>query len=176
MAKKRFNSVLYTKGKFGKRLRETLDTDNELLYSHGRYATKIREEDLPEDYAKIHSRAIWYMTGYLKTSGVRDVRFRAINNNHLFKDDYLFISYDEPIVEVVDQWGLTDFDNYDVAICGPSIIPVVLAIEKHSDVDTTEVRKRIQEKVLWYKENHADDYKRQFGNEPIDVFERYKNA
>ena len=176
MTKKKFGSFLYTKGKFGKGFRETLDTDAEFLYSRGRYPTKIREEDLPEDYVKIRSRTIWYMFGFLKASGVKDVRYDARKVNHLFKDDYLFISYDKPIVEVVSQWGTTDFDDYDVAICGNSIVPIVLAIEEHSDADTTEVRKKIQEKVLWYKENCADDYERCFGDELIDVFEHYKNA
>ena len=41
---KRINATCYTKGKFGKRLRETLDTDNEYLYSQGRYPTKIKKE------------------------------------------------------------------------------------------------------------------------------------
>ena len=51
--KPRINSFIYTYGKFGKGLRETLDTENKFLYSHGRYPTKIVAEDLPEDYIKI---------------------------------------------------------------------------------------------------------------------------
>ena len=176
MAKKKFNSFLYTKGKFGRDFRETLDTNAEFLYSHGRYPTKIREEDLPDDYVKILSRSIWYMIGYLKASGVKDVRYDPRKVNHLFKDDYLLISYDKPIVEVMTQWGTTAFEDFDVAICGNSIVPIVLAIEKYSDADTTDVRKKIQEKVLWYKENCAEEYERFFGDELIDVFERYKDA
>ena len=59
--KKRLKSYLYTKGKFGKRFREVLDTNNEYLYSHGRYPTKIRKEDLTEDYIEFRSRVIWYI-------------------------------------------------------------------------------------------------------------------
>lgn len=36
----RIKAHFYTKGKFGKRFRETTDTDNEYLYSKGRYPTK----------------------------------------------------------------------------------------------------------------------------------------
>lgn len=92
---KRIKSYIYTQGKFGKGFRETLDTENIFLYSHGRYPTKITTEDLPKDYIKIHSRVIWYMTGYLKTSGIVDIQYRWVGENHLFKDDYIYISYKE---------------------------------------------------------------------------------
>lgn len=87
----KINAIFYTKEKFGKKFRETVDTDNEYLYSKGRYPTKIKEEDLPEDYIKFRSRAIWYMTGYVKTSGVFDIKYKAMKLNHLFKDDYIYI-------------------------------------------------------------------------------------
>ena len=32
--------MFYTKGKFGKAIRETLDTDNEYLYAQGKYKIK----------------------------------------------------------------------------------------------------------------------------------------
>ena len=67
---KRINSNVYTRGKFGKNPRETVDTDNEFLYSHGIYPTKIKKEDLPESYVEIRSRVIWYMLGYVKTADV----------------------------------------------------------------------------------------------------------
>lgn len=38
----RIKALFYTKGKFGKGFRETLDRDNEYLYSKGRYPTKIK--------------------------------------------------------------------------------------------------------------------------------------
>ena len=49
----RINSNWYTKGKFDrKNWRNTLDTENEFLYSKGRYPTKIKKEDLPSDYVQ----------------------------------------------------------------------------------------------------------------------------
>ena len=62
--RKRIGANVYTQGKFGKGLREIVDTDNPLLYSDGRYPTKLTAADLPEDYIKIRSRVIWYMKGY----------------------------------------------------------------------------------------------------------------
>ena len=70
----RINSNWYTKGKFDrKNWRNTIDTENEFLYSKGRYPTKIRKENLPNDYAEFRSRTIWYMTGFVKTSNVKDI-------------------------------------------------------------------------------------------------------
>ena len=58
----------------------------------GHYPKKIKKEDLPEDFVEFHSRSIWYMYGYLKTSGVIDVGYNPFKINHLFKDDYIYIS------------------------------------------------------------------------------------
>ena len=100
---KKINPYFYTQGKFGKRFRETVDTNNEYLYSRGHYPTKIKEEDLPEDYIEFRSRVIWYMIGYLKTSGVVDMDYKALKINHLFKDDYLYISYKEKLIKIIDN-------------------------------------------------------------------------
>lgn len=128
--KKRLNSNWYTVGKFGKRFRETMDTKNEYLYSKGRYPTKIKNEDLTEDYIEFRSRDIWYMTGYIRTSGVVDIGYTYIKENHLFKDDYLFISYKEKLKFEKSKFGFCEFINYDICICGNSIIPILLAIKK----------------------------------------------
>lgn len=157
MAKKRFNSTVYTCGKFGKELREILDTENQFLYAHGRYATKIRAEDLPKNYIRFHSRSIWYMKGYLKTSGIVDIGYRYCKENHLFKDDYIYISYKEKLRKEKGSWGIEDYVNYDVSICGNSIIPIVLAAEKNSGIDISEVKKLIEEKRLWLLENHPEE-------------------
>ena len=100
---KKINAYFYTQGKFRKRFRETVDTNNEYLYSRGHYPTKIKEEDLLEDYIEFRSRVIWYMIGYLKTSGVVDMDYKALKINHLFKDDYLYISYKEKLIKIIDN-------------------------------------------------------------------------
>ena len=74
----KLNSNWYTKGKLDRKTRRPTDQENEFLYSRGMYLTKIKEEDLPSDYIKFKSRSIWYMTGYLKTSGVKDLYYTYI--------------------------------------------------------------------------------------------------
>ncbi len=174
---KKINSNWYTRGKFGRKLRETVDIENEELYAMGQYQTKIKKEDLPEDYIEIRSRSIWYMTGYLKTSGVKDLYYTYMKENHLFKDDYLYISYDKKIEKSKNEFGYEDVKKYDFAICGNDIIDVLFAIEENSDIDTTKVRKKIVEKFEWWKENEHEDYKRFFdGKEVTDIFEYYKGV
>ena len=170
---KRINSPIYTQGKYGKHCREILDRDNEYLYSKGIYPTKIKKEDLPEDYIEVCSRTLWYMTGYLKTSGIVDMKYEMQKINHLFKDDYLYISYHEPLQKKEVWRGYFSFADYDAAICGNSIIPVVLAAEKYSGYDISEIREQIETKRVWYKENCYDDYFREFGDRDVDLFELY---
>ena len=163
--KKRINSYIYTLGKFGKGYREIADTDNPYLYSWGRYPTKIKEEDLPEDFLKIRSRSLWYMFGYIKTSGIVDIGYTWCKENHLFKDDYIYISYNNKLVKHTDKYGLVDYDNYDICISGNDIVRIVLWAEKYSKVNTKKVRKEIENKRVWLKNNEKEYYKECVGED-----------
>ena len=167
--KKRIKALFYTQGHFGNRIRETLDRNNPCLYSGGIYPTKITKEDLPEDYIPIHSRSIWYMHGYLKTSGIVDMDYTYCKENHLFKDDYIYISYKEKLRTEKDSWGYPRIVNYDVCISGNDIISIVLAAEKYSGFDTLSVRKKIEEKRVWLRDNEPEYYREAVG-EDEDIF------
>lgn len=172
---RKLNSNLYTKGKIDRNTWRPTDEKNELLYSMKWYPTKIKEEDLPEEYTKFKSKTIWYMTGYLKTSGIVDIDYEYTKNNHLFKDDYLYISYDKKIEIVKGKYGNDEVRNFDFMICGVDLIKVLFAIEKNSNIDTTEVREKIKEKFEWWKKNEVDAYKSFFGGMDVkDIFEYYK--
>ena len=169
----RFRSNLYTQGKFGPQLRQTLDTDNPYLYAYGQWPTKITADMLPVDYLGIRSRSIWYMQGYIRTSGVVDMKYRWSKWNHLFKDDYLYISYKDLIISYIDDFGLPDFKDYDIKICGYDIIPIILAVEKNSGFDSTELRKEIEIKRQYYRDNYPENYAREVG-EDIDLFDWWR--
>lgn len=170
MAKKRIVADFYTRGKFGHQIRQVLDQENPCLYSYGRYPTKITEEDLPEDYIRIRSRSIWYMTGFLKTSGIVDMAYTWLKVNHLFKDDYIYISYKEPLCKERSPWGGVDVVNYDVCVCGNDIVAIVLAAEKYSHFDTSAVRAEIERKRVWLCDNEPGYYSHAVG-EDRDIFE-----
>lgn len=172
---KKITANWYTKGKLNRRNWQIDEDENGYLYSEGRNLTKLKKEDLTVDYIEFRSRTIWYMDGYLKTSGVKDLFYEYRKDNHLFKNDYLYISYDRKIEEIKDEYGGEELRYFDFIICGGNIIKVLLAIEKNSDIDTTEVRNKIKEKFKWWKENEQDDYKRSFeGKEIDDIFMYYE--
>lgn len=126
-----------------------------------------------KDYLKIHSRVIWYMYGYLKTSGIVDMKYTWMKENHLFKDDYIYISYKEPLQAEVNSWGFIKYTNYDVCVCGNDIVDIVLAAEKYSGFDTTEVRAEIEKKRVWLRDNEPEEYARAVG-EDEDIFTLWK--
>jgi hypothetical protein len=169
MRKKRVVADIYTHGKFGNRIRETLDTGNPYLYSEGTYPTKLTDADMPEWYIPIHSRSIWYMTGFLRTSGIVDMDYTYCEENHLFKDDYIYISYKEKLRTEKNRWGFDNYVNADVHISGGDIVNIVLAAEKYSGFDTTEVRRKIEEKRVWLRDNEPGEYKAAVG-EDEDIF------
>lgn len=169
---KKIGAYLYTIGKFGKGYREVINTDYPFLYSGGVYPTKLTVSDLPDDYIPIHSRVIWYMHGFLRTSGITDMKYTYVKENHLFKDDYIYISYHGKIKKVDETDGIfkiIDYVDYDVCVCGNDIVDIVLAAEKYSGFDTVEVRKGIEEKRVWLRDNEPDYYERYVG-EDEDIF------
>lgn len=170
---KRIGANVYTQGKFGKSRREITDTDNPFLYSGGIYPAKLTAVDLPEDYIVIRSRVIWYLKGYLRTSGIVDMAYTWVKENHLFKDDYIYISYHGPLKEVTSKWGHKDIEGYDVCVCGNDIIGIVLAAEKYSGFDTSKVRDEIEKKRIWLRDNEPDYYK-ECSLEDRDIFEQWK--
>lgn len=174
---KKINADWYSKGKLDRKTWIPTDEKNKFLYSKGFYPTKIKEEDLSKDYIKIRSRTIWYMTGFVKTSGVKDLYYTYLKENHLFKDDYLYISYDKEIEKIKGKYGNDEVRYFDFFICGGDIIKVLFAIEKNSDIDTTEIRNKIKEKFEWWKTNEQNDYRRSFrGKEIEDIFEYYEKT
>ncbi len=171
---KQLESFLYTKGRYGDRNLPDYDEDNEYLYANGKYLTNIRKEDLPEGYIEFSSGTIWYRTGYIKTSGIQDIKFVARKNNHLFRDDYIYISYRGKITHDIFKHDYEGFPDYDVHICGKSIFPILLAAEQYSGLDISEIKKQIEEKKNWYRENYSKDYIECFGDKDVDFFEIYK--
>lgn len=172
----KFTAKYYTLGKFGKRIRETLDTMSGTLYSRGQYKTKLSANDIPEYYCPIHSRSIWYMKGWLLTKGVTDIAYTYCKENHLFKDDYIYLAYDGKLERKDLKWGGVDFSN-GLAISGNDILNIILYVEKYSpDIDTSIVRSLIAEKVEYLHQYESDYYHDIFHtDELVDVFEYYDN-
>lgn len=172
--KKRLNSFLYIKGRYIHNEHKIIDENGEYLYAKGEYPTKIRKEDLTEDYIEFSSGTIGYRTGYLKTSGIKDMKYVPRRNNHLFKDDYLFISYHEELTQDPFDYKFEGFPEYDIHVCGSDIIKILLAAEKYSGFDISEIKNQINEKKNWFRVNYPEDYERSFGKRDVNFFKIYK--
>lgn len=177
MKHNQLKSNLYTFGKFGKALRETLDTKT--LYDRGKIKAKISADDInPDEYCPIHCRDIWYMDGFIRITTIRHVAYNPSHLNHLFKDDTLYVSYDRSIKPTSD--GIfTTYSGADFHISGNDIVNVVNHIEQHGLPDVQNeiqrVKNEIREKVKWFKEHYPDDYFAIFQtNDDTDVFKHFK--
>lgn len=130
---------------------------NGYLFSQGRYRTKIKAEDLPEYYIP----GTYYRTpGFLSAKGVKQMVYKPnFWINHLFKDDYLYISYDKEIKQMDTGNGIVDYVGSDILLWGWSIIDFLKGVEKYSNYDISEIKKQIEFKRQTLKENHPEAYR-----------------
>ena len=154
--KRKATATLYTHIRFHNRLREDTRNPDGYLYAYGHYRTKIFPSELPE----------WYVYGYMyKTHGymsAKGVKYLVYDpnytvDNHLYKYDKLFISYDEPITPTVSKNGYEWFDGYKYVLDGPTMVDFINAAEKYSDYDVSEIRKELEKKKAWYYERNPKD-------------------
>ena len=115
--------------------------------------TKIKPEDLPADY--------------IKTSSVKDIMYvESPFHNHSFKDDYLYVSYNE----LINRRNM-----YDIKVClsvrGQDIIPVLLGIEKNSHIDT-EIIQNIKERMVKQYNAYVDESNGIFNLSKIETFDQ----
>lgn len=146
-----------------------VEDENGYLFSDGIYKTKIKPEDLPEWY--VHGR-YYRCLGYMSAKGVVDLKY--IPNmwiNHFLKDDFLLVSYNEPIKEIGESNRFWErYAGYDKKIFGNEILYFLKAVQKYSDIDISEIVKQIQEKADILPKKHPDE----FGDFKFDV-EAYLN-
>jgi hypothetical protein len=123
------------------------------LYSDGRYRTKILPEDLPEWFIHVY---IYKQYGYISAKGIKHLVYKPnyFFDNHLHKDDFLYISYNDEIVRDASEDQYDWYRGYDHLVYGVTILFFLDAVEKYSDYDTSEIRKEIERKTEWYYERN----------------------
>ena len=150
---------LYTQSKTNWRTGhfKTIYGKDETLFSGGIYPTKIKADDLPEWYVWGRYYKHW---GYLSAKGVKCLVYEPCKfSNHMFKDDFLYISYDAPIIPNPDrQANWFKYAGFDEYIYGSVIVSFLRAAEKYSGYDITEIKAQIEDKRLWFKEHYPEDY------------------
>lgn len=154
--KRKATATLYTHVRFHNRLREDTRNPDGYLYAYGHYRTKIFPSDLPEWYV----RGYMYKTqGYMSAKGVKHLYYKPnyVFDNHLYKYDTLFISYDEPITPTVSENCFNWFEGYKHVLDGSTMVDFLDAVEKYSNYDVSEIRKEFEKKEKWYYERHPEN-------------------
>lgn len=156
---KSFTANLYTEPRptWKNRSQEIAHNDDGFLLSKGKYRTKIRPEELPEWYVYGRYYKHW---GYLSAKGVTSLYYRPnYVFNHMFKDDFLYISYDKPIEPVPRHQSIFGCEGFDEYISGWNIVSFLKAAERHSNYDISEIKAEIEKKRQWFETAYPEFYK-----------------
>lgn len=135
------------------------------LLSGGRYKTKIKPEDMPPYY--LNGLFYGYKDGYLRAKGIEELCYRPnLFTNHMFKDDFLFISYKDvkPYPASADGFFPIPYSEY---VYGWNIPRFLIWAEKYSGYDTSEIKQQIRAKQDWFRLTYPDDYAREVFNRDI---------
>ena len=124
------------------------------LFANGYTPTKIKPEDLPSSFVKIYRTDLWH---YLQTAGVKYIQYKPnyFTTDSLFKDDFLFLSYDKPIVKVDDS-RLGWYDGYDYVCYGWDVITVLNGVLTNSEIEAPEILRELRKKIWWYFKKNSD--------------------
>ena len=147
---------LYTTRRIG--LQHWQDPESKSLFSQGKYPTKLTYRDLPPEFL---SGTYYGVHGYLRTNKVKGLWYQpCYHTNHMFKDDFLYISYQHPVL-------------YDEIISG-GIIPRFLRFaEQYSLYNCTSIWSQIEEKRAWLKANFPTDYQHEVSIPDTETFSAY---
>ena len=119
--------------------------------------TKITPQDLPESYIPVWAGGY---TRYINAANITSVVYKPnYVFNHVYKDDFLYISYNGPIsVNLKADFRLKEerFTGEDNWIWGNDIVEFAKEIQKYSGLDMTEALKEMEEKRKWYDDADGD--------------------
>lgn len=154
----RLHANYYSCGKYA--FRAYAPADEYVLYSDGRYKTKMTAHDLPPWY--MPGRYYGYVQGFLNTKDVAKLIYSPdFHFNHMFKDDFLYISYNSPSE---CRKIFTAEECCDEYVCGFNIPKFLYMAERYSGYDAAPIWQQIEEKRLWFQHTYPNDYKREVGD------------
>ena len=174
MPKKKISSHWYTpiKTKYHRGSFQMEELPDGCLYAQGQYATKLTEADLPEWFVEVYLRG----KRFVDVKNLADIAYKPSfwSDNHLFKDDFLYITYKDKLRWVeedgrISTWGR--YENYDLLLWGWSIKTFVDAAVKYAEGDMLaklkDIQKRIRDKMTWYV--HIDPMHNELSNDEMPV-------
>ena len=140
------------------------------LYYYGfnrNYPTKIKPEDLSESFMKYWNGS---SNHYLDTAGVVDILYQPVINNHVFRDDSLYISYTNKINyskkykdldERFTNWFEVENEMEYERIWGGEIVEFLLMAEKYSGYNIEPIKEQMWNKMLLLKKYEKDTFESQ---------------
>ena len=154
----RLHANYYSCGKYA--FRAYAPADEYVLYSDGRYKTKMTAHDLPPWY--MPGRYYGYVQGFLNTKDVAKLIYSPnFHFSHMFKDDFLDISYNSPSE---CRKIFTAEECCDEYVWGFNIPKFLYMTELYSDYDAAHIWQQIEKKRLWFQHTYPNDYKREVGD------------
>ena len=154
----RLHANYYSCGKY--RFATPAPADESVLYSEGRYKTKLTAHDMPPWYMR--GLYYGYADGFLNTKNVSKLVYNPnLCFNHIFKDDFLYISYNTPSKR---RKIFNAEEPYDEYVWGFNIPKFLYMAKRYSGYDTAPIWQQIEEKRLWFQHTYPDDYKREVGD------------
>ena len=78
---------------------------------------------------------------------------------HLHRDDFLYISYSNPIWVTKNKFGFREYHDYDAILFGRNIVEFVRAIQQVQTYDIESVAEMVKKKQRLFLQNHHEVYK-----------------
>ena len=154
--KKRINANLYTETRIIWKEHTMIGNADGTLFSNRHYKTKILPSDLPEWFVE---GSYYKNQGYLSSKGVKYLLYDPnLHTNHMFKDDFLYISYDRPITTIDGERSVFKFEGFDEYIWGWNIVNFLKAAEQYSSYDIKGIKEQIKKKRQWFKATFPEFY------------------
>lgn len=147
-------SNFYTDSKFktvNNKLEKVKD-ENNYLFAKGIYKTKISEDELPENFIKLYYGV---RNHYISIINIKDMVYKAnYFTNHLYKDDFLYISYETTIKK---EKNSNHFIDYDVLIYGLAIVDFIKEVKRAESYDVKNIEIELERKKKWYEDRQEKE-------------------
>ena len=139
--------------------------------SRGRLV-QLAVEDIPEWYSYVRVHRTF---GYLDAKHVKYLVYSPnYIHNHIYKDDYLYVSYSTPIVVDTEYYKSTPMYDYKVPepkeerqyvytgyqylMWGPDIVNFAKAVKQYGSIEGIEdIISRMEDKPRWFRENFPEE-------------------
>ena len=152
---------------------EIISAPEGCFFTAGGKVVRLTKEEIPEWYIYVRTYRIF---GYLDSKNVKYLVYSPnYVTNHLYKDDFLYVSYKKPIVidedyyknsalhfemPVEDGKRQLFYTGYDFLMWGPDVVSFARGVKKYGNIDNIgDILARMEDKPRWFRENFPEEAK-----------------